>query len=514
MGDKPEKIKGYMRWIADDAAPLSSRERAAFDLWTASNSTVGAQTILNQGYPGEILNIFDSLEFDGASGLKARLVGVLCCLAANLPLDDAERLFVYDVQSRLYDLLCSTEPIKQPINALCGLCNLLNHHGDHVMMHGNVQMYKLAIQAHDSCVKNKAFHGAYYSRWGLVRCLAYMGKLEKNVEPMKDSGIVDEVCSYALKALPSQRIEEFVMKFIAALSLWVDIKREFKTDLYECAMYQAQHATGNKGKVYSRLAIFNRNYLQMEGNKRGKEDSVSEQHILILPGMVFSPLDIIVTSLKEKHKVHIIDTYETSETEWMKYEQFIRESALVLVQASMENQLELISRSFVKYAQKLGKPVVLVQTNGYYKPRDWIADVGETVPFLRYKRYADGEVEAAKRLGQILIENNEFDLIWTVLKKAMMTNKSKISPPTQQLVTLEVVTAESSANVVQVGGAVQGVLEALVQSMKVHAGLIHNIQTERLQILRERLAIVESKLSICETEFVRRLKQGVDLDDL
>ena len=42
----------------------------------------------------------------------------------------------------------SQDPVKQPINALCGLINLLHHHGDHPMMHGDVQLYTLTAKAH------------------------------------------------------------------------------------------------------------------------------------------------------------------------------------------------------------------------------------------------------------------------------------------------------------------------------------------------------------------------------
>tara|TARA_B100000614_G_C14121553_1_gene315983 strand:+ start:174 stop:506 length:333 start_codon:yes stop_codon:yes gene_type:complete len=40
-------------------------EQAAYDLWNTANNTNGSTAILDLGYPGELLNIYDTLHFDG-----------------------------------------------------------------------------------------------------------------------------------------------------------------------------------------------------------------------------------------------------------------------------------------------------------------------------------------------------------------------------------------------------------------------------------------------------------------
>ncbi|EGD78118.1 hypothetical protein PTSG_08996 [Salpingoeca rosetta] len=425
------RVEQLMQRIADDTLEMPKRVKAAYDLWNTANNSSGSTAILDLGYPGELLNIYDTLSFQGRESLKARMVGILCCLAANLPLEKAEQLYAYDVQSRLFELRCSTDPVRQPINALCGLINLLHHHGDHPMMHGDVQLYTLTAKAH--------------------------------------------------KGQPPQNRRRYFEK-LAWRSTIRSPKNPLKTNLTKAAEYQAKKARSSEAASYARLALFNQKYLEVPGGgKTVNRDKPSLQNT----SSSWSHQQPLPKDL-EKIDAKKINVFDRHASAWDDYEANVRKAKVIVVIAEMNMQLCICSRCLIRYAEQLKKPIVFLQLQAFYEPRDWILEMSPNRKFFRLRHDIENEDALMRRFGQTAIGGT--DELETVILEEAAANISLDAPGGLK--------GSLSVNV-------KATLDVMVVSMVQQLDLMDQIATTRLDAIDNRIADIETRLSKCEGAFAR-----------
>eukprot|EP00049_Salpingoeca_infusionum_P003175 m.64253 g.64253 ORF g.64253 m.64253 type:complete len:769 (-) comp11998_c1_seq1:68-2374(-) len=376
-GANSNKRKGQMvaqgatqvlvRMLKQDIS-VAAKVQAAYALWNISNSIVGAEVLIQNDLVSDILAVYDKEEFDDRQpdSLKSRLVGVLCCLSANVSDVDAPRLLDTDIHTRLHQLMMTKNPVCQPVNAACGLANLIGGMENHPMLNADDTMFTMMVDCLKATRDNLPFHGAFFSEWGLIRNLANMSVSDVNKGVLKRIKALETVCSnYIPKINQSQYVDLYTAKLISNMSFSYDLKKDFSFDIAE-VVSRMEATPFDDVKAHVLVAKF-----QQKLREEGLDVSdLSASHILYL-----TTDETFGKSICDIHNGEpgtckcLVVTDNSIMTSAAKD---VKGAKVVFVEISSKIKHCPAARSLAEFADKLRKPLCGIQVQEDYEADGWL----------------------------------------------------------------------------------------------------------------------------------------------
>ncbi|EGD72038.1 hypothetical protein PTSG_00055 [Salpingoeca rosetta] len=356
--------------------------QAAYALWNLSNSTHGAKTIMNMGLVPEILEIYEPVTWDDKLNnevYKSKLVGVLCCLCANAGEDGCNKLREHGLQNHLHPLMMSKDASRQPINAACGLANLVGHLENHPLLEANTTIFEMICECIEATRKGQAYHGAYYSEWGLVRNLANMSVSDSNKPLLKKTKSVECACRGFRVGAKYIKHEDCVAKLISNMSFAYNLETDFDVDVMSIVRDIKDKSKSPEARKMAEVALFQQKFREekpadLQAKVKAAAASSGENgHVMISYPWKWQPQMVALKKFLEDNGVSCwFDLDDMSGSTLDAMATAVEGACAVIVCLSSEYKESAACRSEGEYAFNLKKPIVPVKVDLNYHPDGWL----------------------------------------------------------------------------------------------------------------------------------------------
>eukprot|EP00056_Hartaetosiga_gracilis_P011362 m.171119 g.171119 ORF g.171119 m.171119 type:complete len:880 (-) comp13495_c2_seq2:4258-6897(-) len=356
-----------------------ARLQGAYALWNLSNSSNGSKTILSLGLVPTILNIFDSATWsDTINGevFKNKLVGVLCCLSANADEAGCDALRGYALHNYLHPLMMSKDPKQQPINAACGVANLVGHVENHPLLKADTTIFEMMCDCIRKTRRGEAYHGAYYSEWGLIRNLANMSIADSNKSLLKKTASVECACEGFQVGRKYVKLEECVAKLLSNMSFSYDLKKDFKWDLRPVAQSIKTSSRSTEAQHFAEIALFQHkhmSYTKKDYEKKMHTIPQTSKHVMISCSPRTQQFMLFLKHGLEQKGLRVwLNTNTDPFGNFDAMMNAVEGSYAVLVCMDAVYKESPACRSEADYANKLGCPIIPLKTDATYSPDGWL----------------------------------------------------------------------------------------------------------------------------------------------
>lgn len=366
--------------LKDDKFP-TAKLQGSYALWNLSNSSLGSRTIIKNDLVPDILSIFEKTSWDemiGGEIYKSKLVGVLCCLSANAGEQGCNDLRTYGLQNHLHPLMMSKDPKQQPINAACGLANLVGHLENHPLLKADTTIFKMICDCIEATRRGESYHGAYYSEWGLIRNLANMSVSDSNKPLLKKTNSVECACKGFRVGMKYVKLEECVAKLISNMSFQYNLETDFEVDVFSIIKDIQNKSDSEEARNYANVALFQQKQKSVKPEallKRQESlaaDDSSTKHIMVSFQAKAQPH---AEKIKEFLVSKDIDCYlaNAQEASLDSMATAVEEASAVIMCLSSDYKESASCRSEGEYAFNLQKTIIPICVEAGYVADGWLA---------------------------------------------------------------------------------------------------------------------------------------------
>eukprot|EP00056_Hartaetosiga_gracilis_P005751 m.88490 g.88490 ORF g.88490 m.88490 type:complete len:786 (+) comp12268_c1_seq1:62-2419(+) len=490
-----------VKLIETDTHP-GAKLQAAYGLWNLSNSSLGSSTILKGGLVPRIISAYEKVQWSEilcGEVYKNKLVGVLCCLCANAGEDGCTELRGYGLQNHLHPLMMSKDPKQQPINAACGLANLVGHLENHPLLKADTTIFEMMCDCIEATRRGEAYHGAYYSEWGLIRNLANMSVSDSNKPLLKKTNSVECACKGFRVGEKYIKLEECVAKLISNMSFSYNLQTEFNIDIMSVIKDIKDRSTSEEARRLADVALF-------QQKQRGQSKDVLEKKIEAAPS---SDMHVMISYpwKWQKEMLALKQYLETSGLNvWFDLDDMsgstldamataVEGSFAVIICMCSEYKESAACRAEGEYAFNLRKPIIPVKPDMAYTPDGWLGML------LGSKLYFDVSCEPS-------FEKNCPAIVKEISKHAegkggkqpgghISTTKDKpktSTPPSPAKVSFPSKPANTSSGTGVDSGTLKTILDSFLKNLEDVRASVEKRIDERFDELDKRVRNLEAKM--------------------